>query len=265
MAKKSEKGIALIITFFILTIILAVVLSISVLLYGEVKIIRNIGNSVAAFYMADSGVEKFLYYDRKGAAFEGGRGICNICEVCPDCDGGGINCSVTPAIDGGCDFETCAYCNVVFATPVGTDYYKVDVNIEQQCQVSEGTANSYGVYKNVSRAVQLDITRIVNNPSGPNITNEKAVFKALQSKLTISANISDPDGPGDIQSVTAYIKRPDLPEWPTVELILELDEGDKYSKPWTQAVQGVDYLISIVVYDASNNCASISGVDITYE
>lgn len=62
---QKERGVSLIITFFILVIILAAVLAISTILYGEIKVIRNMGNSVVAFYAADSGVEKTLYYDRK--------------------------------------------------------------------------------------------------------------------------------------------------------------------------------------------------------
>ena len=72
------------------------------LLYSEIKIIRNIGNSVAAFYTAESGVEKVLYYDRKNAT-EQGRGICSICEEEVDCDFvGGLDCAV----------ETCLNCQI---------------------------------------------------------------------------------------------------------------------------------------------------------
>lgn len=60
-----QKGVSLIITFFVMIIILAVVLSISVILYSEVKVIRNIGNSMASLYAADSGIEKVLFYDRQ--------------------------------------------------------------------------------------------------------------------------------------------------------------------------------------------------------
>jgi len=65
MFNDSQKGVSLIITFFMMIIILAVVLFISVLLYSEVKIIRNVGDSMVSFFAADSGVEKVLYYDRK--------------------------------------------------------------------------------------------------------------------------------------------------------------------------------------------------------
>lgn len=61
----NQKGVSLIIVFFIMIIVLAVVLSISALLYSQVKVIRNIGNSVISYYAAESGVEKVLYYDRQ--------------------------------------------------------------------------------------------------------------------------------------------------------------------------------------------------------
>ena len=60
---KTERGVSLLITFFIMIIILSIVLSVSALLYSEIKIIRNIGDSVVGFYAADSGIEKVLYYD----------------------------------------------------------------------------------------------------------------------------------------------------------------------------------------------------------
>jgi len=53
------------ITFFIMIIILSIVLSISALLYSQVKVIRNIGDSMVSFYVADSGIEKVIYYDRQ--------------------------------------------------------------------------------------------------------------------------------------------------------------------------------------------------------
>lgn len=60
-----RKGASLIITFFIMIIILAVVLSVSIILYSQVKVIRNIGSSVVSYYIGESGIEKVLYYDRQ--------------------------------------------------------------------------------------------------------------------------------------------------------------------------------------------------------
>jgi len=76
----AQAGVSLIITFFVMIIILSVVLSISALLYSEVKVLRNIGNSVASFYVADSGIEKVLYYDRQVLPNNG-----SICSSDQDC------------------------------------------------------------------------------------------------------------------------------------------------------------------------------------
>ena len=122
---RQEKGVSLIITFFILTIILAIVLSISILLYGEIKIIRNIGNSVIAFYAADSGVEKVLYYDRVQIPAGGTRGLCNIGNICPDCDPSlpgdcqEINCDWSSPTGSDCSLLTCRDCKVSFKSFFG--------------------------------------------------------------------------------------------------------------------------------------------------
>jgi hypothetical protein len=121
-----QKGVSLIITFFIMVIILAIVFSISLLLYSEAKIIRNMGNSVMSFYAADSGVEKVLYFDRKVLPDKGGeRGLCVLYESCPDSVSAdsGIYCkpndgfaepvSGTP---NGCDPEVCDDCQISFSS-----------------------------------------------------------------------------------------------------------------------------------------------------
>ena len=74
-----EKGVSLIITFFIMIIILTVVLSISVILYSEVKVMRNVGNSIVSYYTAESGIEKVLYYDKQVLP------VANECEDNSDC------------------------------------------------------------------------------------------------------------------------------------------------------------------------------------
>lgn len=258
MAKNYQQGVSLIITFFIMVIILSVVLSLSVILFSEIKVIRNISNSVSAFYLADTGVEKTLYYDRKVIPAGAARGICNICSlnVCPGCE-----CSTLEGID--CD--TCTNCHIVFTSYIGSDYYRVNANVLQDCRLSRGTANSYGVYKNVSRAVQLDIAAIVSNPSAPNIANALAIFKSQGpsgGKITVSADITDPEG--DLQSVTAYVYIKDT-EILVTSFALQAGTGGHYSHPWTGAQQGAEYSIAIVAVDAGGNCSSIDNVAVTPE
>lgn len=177
MFKNSEKGVSLIITFFVLVIVLAVVLSISVILYNELKMIRNIGDSVVAFYSADSGVEKTLYYDRKVLPEDMGgsmRGICNICASCPDC-----NCDPQPS-GSDCDPMTCENCEVEFNTDLlAGKTFKVTAKVSQvsspddpQLQLSVLNINSVGSYRSVlgadqiKRAIEINLAKQENIQPG---------------------------------------------------------------------------------------------------
>ncbi len=57
----SQRGITLIITFMIMSIMLAIVLGVSTVLYHQMNLTASIGNSLSAFYAAESGIEKTLY------------------------------------------------------------------------------------------------------------------------------------------------------------------------------------------------------------
>jgi len=173
----AERGVSLIITFFVLVIVLAVVLSISVILYSELKIIRNIGDSVVAFYAADSGVEKTLYYDRQvwpeGMAGSK-RGICNMCNY--------ESCTSKAVVGGdvnGCEDQTCENCEVVFNSDLlGGKTYKVTAKVSQvsslddsPLQFSELNINSVGSYNSVfgadpiKRAIEINMQK--NTPPPP--------------------------------------------------------------------------------------------------
>ena len=158
---RQEKGVSLIITFFILTIILAIVINISALLYGQVKIIRNIGNSVVAFYAADSGVEKILYYDRKQIPVDGTRGLCNMRDICSDCTPG-LNCVESNcynfSISGiDCDPLTCGNCVISFDSFFDDKSYNAKISITPDGELSATRIDSKGNYKDVSRKIQLQM------------------------------------------------------------------------------------------------------------
>ena len=169
--KNKEGGVSLIITFFILTIILAIVLNISALLYSGIKITRNIGNSVLAFYAADSGVEKLLYYDRKQIPDEGRRGLCNINNVCPnDCTpgpNGGAgdcvekHCQGWQATGSDCDPLTCGECRVSFNTFFDGKTYEAIAIVTTMGDIDDNVFKTNidirGKYKDVLRKVQLKI------------------------------------------------------------------------------------------------------------
>jgi len=162
MFKNSQKGVTLIITFFILTIILAVVLSISIILYREIKIIRNIGNSVVSFYAADSGIEKTLYYDRKEKPLNVKSGVCAMCATenptCPSSYSADQSvaciCDLPTGID--CDPLSCESCDISFYTNLNDDaIYYVTVNVSAEGTVSNLVINSAGNFKKVKRAINV--------------------------------------------------------------------------------------------------------------
>ena len=57
---KSNRGVSLYLALLIMAILLSIGLGISAILFGQIKIIRGIGDSVVAFYAADTGIERAL-------------------------------------------------------------------------------------------------------------------------------------------------------------------------------------------------------------
>ena len=221
MFKNSEKGVSLIITFFILVIVLAVVLSISVILYSEIKIIRNIGDSVVAFYAADAGVEKTLYYDRKvvpDGATGSKRGVCNLCNSCPNTEC--LDCDV-PVTDG-CNATNCENCIITFNTTLSASpkkTYSVTATVRQMFSpdnpsviFSELTIDSTGSYasatnaKEVKRAIELTVIKDETKGMVPKVLDSSFISFKTQPEGTsviISADINA-YGHG-IKSVKAHI------------------------------------------------------------
>lgn len=58
---KKEKGVSLLLVVLIIGIILAIALGISHFMARQVQMLRETGNAIKAFYIADSGIEKTLY------------------------------------------------------------------------------------------------------------------------------------------------------------------------------------------------------------
>lgn len=56
----SQKGIALYVTLIVTSIVLAIALGISLILVGQLKMTREIGDSTKAFFAADAGMERAL-------------------------------------------------------------------------------------------------------------------------------------------------------------------------------------------------------------
>lgn len=159
---KNQRGVSLIITLFIMIIILAVVLSVSTLLYSQVKVIRDSGNSVVSFYAADSGIEKVLYYDWQVVPAGAVRGLCAIAATPPSCipdpstTASGdhsifcnsllcmLNACRPAQYTGGsvCSVNNCSDCTVDFYTTFDSRNYHVTATV--------GTVNGINYYSYIS-------------------------------------------------------------------------------------------------------------------
>ena len=144
--KSQQKGIALLVTFFIMGVSVALVLGVSVILLSELKMIRGMGNSVVVFYTAETGIEKTLYYDRKVKDGEWDRGICNICNSCAD--DGCVSCS---AIGADCGPSTCSDCQIMYNSWIGEKKFQIKAIVSP----TGDTVKSYGTFLGVSRAIEL--------------------------------------------------------------------------------------------------------------
>lgn len=153
-----QKGVSLIITFMIMTIMLGIVLSISVMLVSETKTTASVGNSVSSFYAAQAGAEKTLYFDRKQIPLGAIRGICSICNSCSgeEC----VNCLASPQAAGGCNSGTCNNCTVTYSTAFDDRIYDVTATVSPDGIYSVFTIQSKGSYKNTSRAIELTSSQL---------------------------------------------------------------------------------------------------------
>ncbi|MCX6721223.1 MAG: hypothetical protein NT026_01320 [Candidatus Staskawiczbacteria bacterium] len=211
---KNKKGVSLIIAFFIMVIILAVVFSISGLLYSEIKIIRNMGNSTISVSAADSGVEKVLYYDTKvfstptdasGDPIKIERGLCtmNLHDLqtnpyaCTEDTSANIdstehsiycNNSAPPQIaDGdvashskGCDPGVCDDCKVSFDTAFDTASdgrkYHVDASIKPSADGKNSIfqIDSLGKYKGSSR--KFKVILVIEKGEGAIVVDNDCIY-----------------------------------------------------------------------------------------
>ncbi len=60
-----QRGISLVLTFLIMSIMLAIVLGVSSILSGQITVMANAGNSISALYAAETGLERALYISKK--------------------------------------------------------------------------------------------------------------------------------------------------------------------------------------------------------
>ncbi|MDO8470487.1 MAG: hypothetical protein Q7S63_00740 [bacterium] len=67
---KEEQGISLYLSFSMLTVLMGLALGLSVILVGQLKIVRGVGDSDVAIYASESGIERVLYIETVFCAAE---------------------------------------------------------------------------------------------------------------------------------------------------------------------------------------------------
>ena len=144
---KLQKGVSLYLAVIIMLILLAIALGVSTILIGQIKTIRGMGNSVSAFYAADTGIEtelKKIFKDNNPTDF----GVVNSYSGFLDLDGDGIpdpngNCPDDLLLDdGNACYEVCIV--APGSSECGTE----------ACSASLRCIRSKGFYKGTSRAIE---------------------------------------------------------------------------------------------------------------
>lgn len=265
--KFQERGVSLIITFFIMIIILAVAFSVTSLLYGQVKIIRNIGNSIVSIYAADSGIEKVLYYDRiifphieieggeEGEMAEIARGLCTMYLYHPfynyqacidpenneDVEVADDSMYCLDAIDpeagigsqDGCDPTVCDNCKISFYAEYNgiKHYVTAFVKPSVDGQSSNFEIESRGVYGSSERLIKVSISKIKSEEAiivKNACVNEKSVKQG--DPIEISADIRTADPSNTIGLVKATIKDSNMNVVPGGDgLLLQCEGGGCFS------------------------------------
>ena len=232
----NQKGVSLIITFFVMIIVLFVVLSVSTILYNEIKVIKNVGNSVESFYVADSGTEKVLYYDISLSS-QNVPGLCAMFDKTNPkyclkdqnpypagehsvyCNTGALTNTSTYGLTylnnqtDGCNFDKCNYCEADFNTYLSQDQTSSGKNYTITAKVLPSldgksvdlSIDSSGFYQNVERSINTTISKL-NPPQIVNIEDASATPNVISTSETITINAKVSDNDACINRVYAYIK-----------------------------------------------------------
>ena len=150
---QNQKGISLIITFLIMTIMLSMVLSMTTILFNEIKLITNVGSSVSSFNAAVSGIEKTVYFDEKQISNGATRGFCSICNSCNSSDC--ANCILVPLAANGCSPSSCTNCQITYNSSFSDRNYSIDAKVTPDPCAAGMTANvtpAYCAFPAISRA-----------------------------------------------------------------------------------------------------------------
>jgi Tfp pilus assembly protein PilX len=149
---QKQRGVSIYLAFMIMTILLVIGLGANYLVASEIKVMRNMNNSVIAFYAAETGIEKTLYLDNMKKPTGGSRGLCYICNSSNSTEWDSGTCSVSGA---DCNLISCGNCRVVFEQTISGKKHSVEAQVTTVGGDVSTTIKSVGTYKTTKRAIQV--------------------------------------------------------------------------------------------------------------
>ena len=139
-----QKGVSLYLSIMVLSIILAIVLGLATILVGQIKMIRGIGDSVIAFYYADTGIEMAL---KEIQRWENGESSLNPEYGDANKDPGYfVNIKCCQQVDGG----RCTW------TP-GNECPLSQEDVDPSCHAPRFCIKSSGTYNGIKRAIEVKL------------------------------------------------------------------------------------------------------------
>lgn len=170
---QNQQGVSLIVTFLVMTIMLSMVLSITTILFNEIKIVMNMGSSISSLNSSDIGIEKTLYFDIKQVPVGANRGFCNICNTCSSLDC--LNCTTTPLVANGCSVTNCTNCQITYDSSFDGRDYSVNARVSPNplnANISDLIITSSGFYRDTKRVASYSSSAVytAQNPL-PTTTN----------------------------------------------------------------------------------------------
>lgn len=161
MKKNQQKGVSLIITFLIVVVLLTIVLGMAIFFLSQVNIIANTGNSLSAFFAADTGVEKTLYLNKispQTGSVAIAAGFCGICSSCAGASNDCQNCAYTPLVPNGCN-ASCDNCKVTYTTVIDQRTIAVEATVTPNSPNPIFFINATGVFNNIERTTFYDSSK----------------------------------------------------------------------------------------------------------
>lgn len=143
-----------------MVIMLSVILGLVVLLFSQMKIVANTGDSISAFFAADTGVEKTLYLEKISpqTGQSPAPGFCGICDVCASTTNDCQNCTLTPLAVNGCNV-TCGNCKATYTSTFDQRTFDVQATITPGSPNAVFFIYSKGTYNNLTRTSFFDSSK----------------------------------------------------------------------------------------------------------